>query len=90
MDSSLVLVLIVQGLCFALWAALSFRALFQIRAIAAGRTGQMFPGPVSFLSAMGVWLSDPDHWVTRGLWVMALLGVMGPSIFLALRHGGME
>ena len=90
MDGSILILLIAQGLCFALWAALSFRAIFQIRAIAEGRTGQVFPGPVSFLSAMGVWMKDPLHRVARILWLLTLLGIMAPSILIALGPGGLE
>ena len=90
MDSSILILLIAQGLCFALWTGLSFRAVFQIRVIAASRSGQMFPGPVSFLSAMGVWLKDPAHRLTRGLWALSLLGIMAPSLVIAFGPGGVE
>ncbi|WP_306047104.1 hypothetical protein [Nioella sp. MMSF_3534] len=90
MDSGIFILLIAQGPCFALWAVLSFRAVFQIRAIAASRSGQMFPGPVSFLSAMGVWLKDPSHRLTRGLWTLSLLGTMAPSLVIAFETGGVE
>lgn len=90
MDSSILILLITQGLCFALWAVLSFRALFRIRAIATGRTGQMFPGPVSFLSAMDVWLKDPAQRAIRLWWCLSLLGVMTPSVLIAMSAGGVE
>jgi len=90
MDNSILILLATQGLCFVVWAVLSFRAIFQIRAIAAGRTGRMFPGPVSFLSAMGIWLKDPARRNARILWVLSLLGVMVPSVIIALRSGGIE
>ena len=90
MNGSILFLLIAQGLCFALWAFLSFRALFQIRAIAAGRTGQMFPGPVSFLSAMGVWLKDPSHRAARVIWVLSFLGIMAPSVIIAISAGRTE
>lgn len=90
MDNSILLQLVAQGLCFIVWAAVSFRAIFQIRGIAAGRTGQMFPGPVSFLSALGIWLKDPARRGARVLWVLFLLGVMLPSVIIALRPGGIE
>jgi len=79
------LLLILQGACFILWAAVSFRALFQIRAIAAGRTGQMFPGPMSFLSAMGAWIRDPQHKFARALWLAGFIGILLPSIWLAMQ-----
>lgn len=90
MGVSLVILLIAQALCFVLWAVLSFRALFQIRAIAAGRTGQMFPGPLSLLSALGVWLRDPARRGARILWTLSLLGIMVPSVIIALTRGGLE
>lgn len=90
MHSGILVLLIAQGVCFALWTALSFRAVFQIRAIAASHSGQMFPGPVSFMSAMGVWLKDPSHRLTRGLWALSLLGIMAPSLVIAFEAGGVE
>ncbi|MGI3185140.1 hypothetical protein [Nioella aestuarii] len=90
MDNSILILLSAQGLCFALWAMLSFRAIFQIRAIAAGHTGQMFPGPFSFLSALGAWLKDPSHRGARYLWILSLIGIMTPSVIIALRAGSLE
>jgi len=90
MDQTVALLLSIQSVCFALWAVLSYRALFQIRAIAAGRSGQVFPGPVTFLSAMGVWLNDPAHRTVRILWLLALVGTMAPSIWIALTSDGLQ
>ncbi|WP_420396650.1 hypothetical protein [Nioella sp.] len=90
MGSGIFILLIAQGLCFALWAVLSFRAVFQICAIAAGRSGQMFPGPVSFLSALGVWLKDPSHRLTQGLWTLSFFGIMAPSLVIAIGPSGVE
>lgn len=90
MDNGILLLLVAQGLCIVVWAALSFRAIFRIRAIAAGRTGQRFPGPVSFKSAMGVWVKEPARRNARVLWVLSLLGVMVPSVIISLRPGGIE
>lgn len=85
MDRTILILLVLQGVAFLLWAGLSFRALFQIRALAAGRTGDVFPGPVSFLSAAGLWLRDPAHRDARLLWAICLLGIMAPSLWLALQ-----
>ena len=85
MDRTILILLICQGLFFLLWAGLSFRAIFQIRSIAAGRTGQMFPGPISFLQAMTLWLKDPAQRGTRVLWLMSLAGTMAPSVWIAMQ-----
>ena len=69
------LILILQGLAFAAWAFFFFKALFQIRAIAANETGRFNPGPISFLSAARVWMRDPATRVTRLGW-LAAFGVM--------------
>jgi hypothetical protein len=83
MTQTVLILLIAQGVAFLVWAVLSFRAIFQIRAIAAGRTGQTFPGPISFLSAAGNWLRDPAHRLARILWLLSLAGIMAPSVWLA-------
>jgi len=72
---SAVLILILQGLAFAAWAFFFFRALFQIRAIAARETDRFNPGPISFLSAARVWMRDPATRITRLGW-LAAFGVM--------------
>lgn len=69
------LILILQGLAFAAWAFFFFKALFQIRAIAARETGRFNPGPISFVSAARVWMRDPATRTTRLGW-LAAFGVM--------------
>ena len=71
----MLLILILQGLAFAVWAFFFFRALFQIRGIAARETGRFNPGPVSFLAAARVWMRDPATRITRLGW-LAAFGVM--------------
>lgn len=85
MQNPFIIALSVQGIAFAVWTFLSFRAIFQIRAIAASDTGQVFPGPVSFLQAMGVWLKDPAHRRIRLFWLIALICVVLPAVWLAAR-----
>ena len=83
MDRTVFILLLVQGIAFLLWAFLSFRAIFQIRAMAAAQTGQDLPGPVPFMRAAGLWLRNPAHRLARWLWLLGLLGIMLPSIWLA-------
>jgi hypothetical protein len=45
---------------------------------------------VSFLSAMGVWLKDPAHRLSQGLWALSLLGIMAPSLVIAFGPGRVE
>lgn len=63
------LLLILQGVIFAIWAGLAFRILFHLRRRAMDRTGAMFPGPFSFVRVTREWLADPEE---RG-WHLALL-----------------
>ncbi|MCC5973154.1 MAG: hypothetical protein JJT81_03790 [Rubellimicrobium sp.] len=72
--------LILQGLIFALWAATAFRILFHLRARGEARTGQMFPGPVTFLSALRDWLSDP----AEAKWRRDLVGLSVMLVLLTL------
>lgn len=51
--------LIAEGLAFAVWAYAMFRALFAVRALAAAESGSPFPGPISFLRGVRLWLTDP-------------------------------
>ncbi len=87
MPTLTILLFVVQGLCFLLWAGLSFRALFRIRAIAARRTGRMWPGPFAFLSAAGAWLRDPANLGAAWLWLAALVVVVGCAALIPLAPG---
>jgi len=75
METGILLILLLQGLAFAGWAFFFFRALFQIRGIAARETGRFNPGPVSFLVAARIWMRDPATRTTRMGWLVAF-GVM--------------
>ncbi len=90
MPTLTILLFVVQGLCFLIWAGLSFRALFQIRAIAADRTGRMWPEPVAFLSAVGPWLRNPANRGAAWLWLTALVGVIGGAALIARVPGVTE
>ena len=65
------------GVIFLIWAAQLFRAMFQVRRIAADATGSINPGPFSTLSAWGIWLRDPER--RRGKRVL-----IGSTILLIL------
>lgn len=83
MQTGMFALLSVQGLAFAAWAVFFFRALFQIRGIAARETGRFNPGPVSFLSAMRVWMRDPATRTTRLGWLAAFAVMVLVSVFIA-------
>jgi len=83
MQTGMLLLLIVQGLAFAAWAFFFFRALFQIRGIAARETGRFNPGPVSFLSAASVWMRDPATRSTRLGWLAAFAVMVLATLFVA-------
>jgi len=51
--------MILQAALFVPWAFCAFRWLFQMRRRGAARTGQMFPGPFTFLAMVGDWWRDP-------------------------------
>lgn len=76
--------MVLQGICFLIWASLSFRAIFQIRAIAVGQTDRLFPSPLSFLRAAAVWLRDPANRGVQVLWGAALVAVVMPSVLIAV------
>ena len=77
------LLLVLQGLAFAVWAFFFFRALFQIRRIAVRETGRFNPGPVSFLSAARVWMRDPATRITRLGWIAGFAVMVLATITLA-------
>ena len=83
MQTGMLLLLIVQGLAFAVWAFFFFRALFQIRGIAARETGRFNPGPVSFLAAARIWMRDPATRTTRLGWLVAFGVMVLTSILVA-------
>lgn len=71
--------LAVQAIVFAAWAWLAFRALFQLRARAARRSGRAFPGLAATLEAFGAFLNAPEFARARrqlGLASAALIVVM--------------
>lgn len=51
--------LLVQGLVFALWVVLAFRALFRLAGVMRAGSGQMLPGLRATWQAPGVFLRDP-------------------------------
>lgn len=75
MNGLVLAALIVEGLAFAVWAYAMFRALFAIRGLAVGETGSPFPGPLSFLRAVRLWLADPASRGGRRLLAWASLAL---------------
>jgi hypothetical protein len=86
METGMILLLILQGLAFAIWAFFFFRALFQIRAIAARETDSFNPGPVSVVAATRVWMRDPATRTTRLGW-LAAFAVMTLATILTATQG---
>lgn len=77
-----VLFLALQGVLFALWIWLAFRTLFRLRAIAAARSGRVFPGPLQMLTSVSDWIRDPAEAERRRLLVSTtgvLLGLAAVS-----------
>lgn len=68
----------VQGLVFAVWAALAFRTLFRLRARAVARSGRAFPGLRPTLATFGDFWHAPEHAADRKAmgWSSALLAVV--------------
>lgn len=85
MTSGAIFILALQGVAFAVWAAVFFRALFQIRAISVAQTGSALPGPGAFLRAAGQWMKDPAHRRLRLIWVICLAVMILASAMMALR-----
>ncbi len=68
--------LILQGVIFALWAVLAFRALGRIRARAVTAAGTPWPGLKAQFAALRAYLADPGERLARrgllGLTVLVL------------------
>ena len=61
MSTLVIILLVLQGVLFILWAFLMFRALFGIRRRHSAATGQMWIGPVAAFGVYWAYLKDPDH-----------------------------
>ncbi len=90
MSTSTILILNLQGIAFAIWIFFFFKALFQIRAIAAAETGSIYPGPFSFLAAMRVWMRDPATRKTRIGWLAAFVVLTLCMILIATRGAPLQ
>ena len=79
-------------LIFLVWAVSLFRAMFQVRRIAADRTNSINPGPFSTLAAWRVWLSDPARAGAKRLLLtstaLIILWVLGLALFGPSLQGG--
>jgi hypothetical protein len=86
MTTAVIIRLTLQFLVFLVWAFCMFKMLFDVRRIAAGKTGSTFPGPVSFLSAMGEWGRAPATRPWRNLLLfltVVLFAMIGSGYLLA-------
>ena len=63
--------LILQGVIFALWAVLAFRALARIRGRALRATGSAWPGLTAQYAAFRAYLADPEESHARR-WLLGL------------------
>ena len=61
MSGFAIILLVLQGVLFILWAFLMFRALFGIRRRHSEATGQMWVGPIAAFGVYGAYLKDPAH-----------------------------
>ena len=82
--------LIIQILAFAIWSFFFFKALFQVRAIAARETDSFNPGPVSFVAAARVWMRDPATRITRIGWLVAFVVMTLATILTAMQGAPMQ
>lgn len=88
MTPALAAALALQGTCFLIWAVVFFRALFQVRRIAANATGRFNPGPVSFLRAAGIWMRDPAHRTARLIWLLSFAGLVAGTVLIQVAARG--
>ena len=73
--------LILQGLVFAAWTVAMFAWLFDLRRRAVARTGRAFPGPGSFVGAVGAWWRDPA--LARRRWLLPALTALMVALIVA-------
>lgn len=86
MTTATIIRLTLQFLVFLAWAFCMFKMLFDVRRIAAERTGNMIPGPVAFLSALRQWGRAQETRPDRNLILFltfVLFAMIGASYLLA-------
>ncbi|ROU01219.1 hypothetical protein [Histidinibacterium lentulum] len=79
-----VLFLALQGVFFLAWVWLAFHTLFRLRAMAAARSGRVFPGPAHMLTSVSDWIRDPAEAERRRLLVSTTAVLLGLSAVSAI------
>ena len=84
MSGLAIILLVVQGVLFVIWAALMFRALFGIRRRHEAETGQAWIGPIAVFGVYGAYLKDTRFGRERRLilLVLALFIVVSYAFYL--------
>lgn len=85
MTPAAILFLTIQGVIFLFWAALAFRTLFRLRAIAVADTGRAFPGMRAQIAAFGVFVRGPEFRSARrrlGILTLAMIGLSALAPFV--------
>lgn len=78
-----IFVLIVQGVLFALWTFLMFRALFGIMRRFHAETGNYLIGPSTVIAVYAAYLKDPTYRTERRIILLVLGLLMALSILSA-------
>ncbi|SMY07009.1 hypothetical protein [Flavimaricola marinus] len=76
--------MIAQGVLFLAWSVEAFRILFQLAARGRARSGQLYPGPLTFVGAVREWIADPSRRLQKWRFVVLTLALLGMTACLAI------
>ncbi len=87
MSGFVAFILFVQGLVFAFWTFLMFRALFGIQRRYHATTGKILIGPFAVFSVFGAYLKDPTYRKERHLILAVLVLLIFLTALFAISRG---
>ncbi|MBL4810936.1 MAG: hypothetical protein JKX69_00935 [Rhodobacteraceae bacterium] len=87
MEKALLILVIIQGLIFVIWARCAFRALFAAQGFAKEISGSSFPGPFDFIKGVRSWLADPSTVKERWFFALSSVALIGVTIAVAATGG---
>lgn len=83
----MLILIILQGLIFVIWARCAFRALFAAQGFAKEIGGSSFPGPFDFIKGVRRWVADPATKKERWVFVLSSVALIGVTIAVAATGG---
>ncbi len=87
MTTLTIAILGLQTVLFAAWAFCAFRILFHLRRAAVARTGSQFPGPLTFIAQVRLWLSDAAEAGWRRTFAGLTVAMMAAIALFAVSRG---